>query len=88
VPAYEVILHERARAALAASKGVERRRLLAFLDHVKAEPFRRGDFQQRDATGRIDEVVLLGAWSMTFWSDHAVAQVHVVSLENVQDSDR
>jgi len=85
VPACEVILHERAWAALAATKGEERRRLPALLDDVKATPFRRGDFQQRDAAGRINEVVFLGGWLVTFWSDHAVAQIHVVNLEQVED---
>jgi len=55
------------------------------LDDVKAGLFRQGDFQQRDATGRINEVVLLGDWLVTFWNDHAVAQIHVVHLERVED---
>ncbi len=83
--AYEVILHERAWAALAATKGAERKRLLVLLDDVKAAPFRRGDFQQRDASGRVNEVVLLDAWLVTFWSDHAATQIYVVNLERVED---
>jgi hypothetical protein len=83
--AYEVMLHERAWAALAATKAAGRARLLAALEEVKALPFRRGDFQQRDATGRINEVSLLNEWLVTFWSDHAVAEVHVVNLEQVED---
>lgn len=85
MPVYEVILHERAWAALAATKGAERNRLLMLLDNVKTGPFRRGDFQQRDATGRVNEVVLLGDWLVTFWSDHAATQIHVVNLEQVED---
>jgi hypothetical protein len=82
---YEVILHERAWAALAATRGAEIRRLLGRLDEVKAEPFRRGDFEQRDASGRINEVVLLGNWLVTYWSDHAVTHIHVVDLERAED---
>jgi len=85
VRAYEVILHERAWEALAAAKAAERSRLLAVLDAVKAAPFRRGDFQQRDATERMNEVALLDEWLVTFWSDHAVAEIHVVNLEQVED---
>jgi hypothetical protein len=73
VRASEVILHERAWPALAATRGADTRRLLARLDEVKAEPFRWGDFQQLDSSGRINEVVLLGDWLLTFWSDHAAA---------------
>lgn len=82
---YEVILHQRAWAALAATKGATRRRLLALLDVVKSGPFRSGDFQQRDASGRRNEVLLLGDWLVTFWSDHAVCEIHVVNLEQVED---
>ena len=83
--AYEVILHERAWSALAATRGAETRRLLARLDELKAQPLSRGDFQQLDASGRINEVVLLGDWLVTFWSDHAASHVHVVDLERVED---
>ncbi len=82
---YEVILHERAWSALAATKGAQTRRLLALLDELKATPFRQGDFQQQDGSGRVNEVSLLGDWLVTFWSDHAVAQIHVVDLERAED---
>ncbi len=85
MPAYEVILHERAWATLAATRGANRRRLLVLLDGVKAAPFGKGDFQQLDATGRSNEVLLLGEWLVTFWSDHAVCEIHVVNLEQVED---
>ena len=83
--AYEVILHERAWAALAATKGAERRRVIALLDQLKATPFRSGDFRQRDETGRINEVLLLDDWLVTFWSDHAVSEIRVVNLERTED---
>ena len=82
---YEVILHEKAWAALAATKGAERRRVLALLDGVKVEPFRSGDFQQRDTSGRCNEVLLFGDWLVTFWSDHAASEIHVLNLEHVED---
>ncbi len=82
---YEVILHERAWATLAATKGATRQRLLALLDGVKVGPFRTGDFQQRDASGRTNEVLLQGDGLITFWSDHATCEIHVVNLEQVED---
>ena len=82
---YEVILHERAWAVLAATQGAARQRLLARLDEVKAGPFRSGDFQQRDASGRRNEVLLLDDWLVTFWSDHAGCEIHVVNLEPVEE---
>jgi hypothetical protein len=85
VRAYEVILHERAWETLAATKGATRRHLLALLEVVKAGPFRTGDFQQRDASGRTNQVLLHGDWLLTFWSDHAACEIHVVNLEQVED---
>lgn len=73
VRTYEVILHERAWAVLAATKGMERRRLFALLAEVKAAPFRSGDFQQRDASGRTNEVALLNEWLVTYWSESVLA---------------
>ena len=83
--AYEVILHAQAWSVLAATRGPELRRLLAVLDQVAADPFRTGDFQQRDQSGRRYEVVLLGEWLVTFWSDHAVNEIRVVALESTDD---
>ncbi len=58
--AYEVILHEQAWQVLATLQGGPRRRLLAILDQIASDPFRFGDLQQGDPTGRINEVTLLG----------------------------
>ena len=52
----------------------------------KAEPLRAGDnFRQRDEAGRLNEVVLLDDWLVTFWSDHSVCEVRVVNLEQIED---
>lgn len=83
--AFELILHEHAWAELSSTKGAARRRLLAVLDELKAAPLRGGDFHQRDSTGRIHEVALLGEWLATYWIDHAVAEIRVVSIERAED---
>lgn len=82
---YEVILHERAWVAISATKGAERRQVLALLDGLKTDPFRVGDFRQRDETARINEVALFGDWLVTFWSDHATREIRVVNLERAED---
>ncbi len=63
----------------------QQRRLAAILDGLKAAPFRTGDFQQRDAAGRLHEVALLDDWLVTYWSDHAVRELRIVSLEQIED---
>ena len=63
----------------------QQRRLSVILDGLKAAPFRPGDFQQRDAAGRLHEVALIDVWLVTYWSDHAVRELRIVSLEQVED---
>lgn len=85
VQPYEVILHAQAWGMLAAAKESDKKRLLRLFDEVRIAPFRTGDYRQSDDTGRINEVVLLDDWLVTFWSDHAVHKIHVVNLEEIQD---
>jgi hypothetical protein len=52
---------------------------------VKATPFRAGDLQERDAQGRVHEVLVVGEWLVTYWLDHAVRELRVVRLEQNED---
>jgi hypothetical protein len=85
VAVYEAILHGQAWHTLAATQGATRRRLLAVLDVIAAEPFRVGDLQQLEAGGRIHEVVLIGDWLVTYWADHTAQEIRVVALEWADD---
>jgi hypothetical protein len=85
VQAYEVVLHERAWEALAALGVAERRRVLGVLDRLKIDPFRVGDFRERDQTGRLNEVWLVEEWLVTFWADHLGREIRVINLERVED---
>ena len=51
--------------ALATALRNEQRKLAAILDRLKVTPFRRGDFQEGDARGRINEVSVEGSRPMT-----------------------
>ncbi|HSY54443.1 MAG TPA: hypothetical protein VK785_08350 [Opitutaceae bacterium] len=82
---YEVILHAQAWGMLATARESDKGRLLRLLDEIKIAPFRSGDYRQPDETGRMNEVALLDDWLVTFWSDHAVRKIHLVSLERVED---
>lgn len=79
------MLSEPAAMAFALASRSDQHRLAAIFDGVKAAPFRRGDFQERDAQGRINEVLVIGNWLVTYWSDHAVRELRVVRVERVDD---
>jgi len=42
-------------------------------------------FSKRDRTGRTNEVLLLGEWLVTFWSDHAACEILTVNPERAED---
>ena len=83
--AYEIVLHERAWESLAGVSSPEKRRVLAVLDRLKADPFRVGDFREPDATGRPNEVWLVEDWLVTYWNDRAASEIRVLDLERVED---
>lgn len=82
---YALVLNEAAAKTLAMATRADQRRLAIILDEVKAAPFRAGDYQQKDKTGRMNEVVLFDDWLVTFWSDHAVGETRIVNLQKVED---
>lgn len=47
-------------------------------------PFTAGDFQETNAEGRTVEVLVRGKYMVTFWADHAVKELRVIRLEQVQ----
>jgi hypothetical protein len=85
VDAFGLVLSEAAAMTLATASRAEQRKLTVILDEVKAAPFRPGDLQERDAQGRVNEVLVVGDWLVTYWPDHAVRELRVVRLEQVED---
>jgi hypothetical protein len=85
VDAFELVLSEAAAMTLATASRPEQRKLASILDGMKATPSRPGDLQERDAQGRVHEVLVVGDWLVTYWPDHAVRELRVVRLEQVTD---
>ncbi len=83
--AYELVLSEAAAMTLATASRPAQQKLAVILDEMKAAPFRPGDLQERDAEGRVNEVFVVGDWIVTYWPDHAVRELRVVRLEQVED---
>ena len=81
---YALVLDEAAAKALVLSSRSQQRKLGSILDGLKFSPFRSGDFQQRDTTGRLHEVALIEDWLVTYWSDHAVREIRIVNLDHVE----
>lgn len=71
--------------AFAAAGRGDQRKLATLLDGLKAAPFRRGDLEERDSQGRVNEVLVEGEWIVTYWPDHSVRELRVIRLERVDD---
>ena len=82
---YTLVLHEEAARRLAIASRAEQKQLAVIIDDLKGSPFRQGDLQEPDAQQRVNEILLLGNWLVTFWVDHAAREVRIVRLESSKD---
>lgn len=67
--------------------GLEKRRQRVLLDRVNelaADPFLVPDFRSVDATGREIFHLMVDGFIFDFWVDHAVRQVVITEIENVE----
>ena len=78
---YRLVLDEPAQEVLLSLPQAERRPLCDFLRILADHPFRSSGQQVLDAYGRKIEVESFGRVVITYWADHAVAELRVVALE-------
>ena len=83
-PDWKLVLDEEALSLLLASRAGDRRKLLAALGSLKANPSQPGDFTEKDDTGRSLQVKIFGTFLVTYWLDSYVAEVRVVEIERVR----
>lgn len=57
--------------------------VLDFADRIAEQPFRIGDYQTSDATGRAVENILLEQFLFTYWVDHATREVRIAEITKV-----
>lgn len=80
---YDVVVHRTAVSFLLGRPSRERRLLLHFLDELGNDPYRSGDFEVSDQTGRGQQVKRIGGLYITFWPDHAIKEVRVTDIERI-----
>lgn len=77
---YEIFLRDEAVRALGGVRARDRRLITAFIDSLAENPFAEGDYPMRDATQREIQIKIIGAFAVTFWSDHAVREVRIIDI--------
>ena len=77
---YEVYLRTEAFEFLRHRRGDERNRLLRLLHELGRDPYRRGDFAERELSGREIQVLIFLRYAISYWADHAVKELKVIDI--------
>ena len=78
---YAVFIHEQALATAPRSGG-QREAVMKFIRALADAPNTAGDFTEKDNTGRVVEVKIIGRYAITFWADHAVSEIKVTHIKS------
>jgi hypothetical protein len=79
VEKYRVYLHLDLLDLLPRSSS-ERRKILEFMRILEGDPFKPGDFTDKDTSLRVREVKIIGDYAVTYWADHPVKTVMIVDI--------
>ena len=77
---YEVYLRTEVFEFLRHRRIDERNRLLGLLHELGGDPYRRGDFAERDLSGRDVQVLIFQRYAISYWADHAVKELKVIDI--------
>jgi hypothetical protein len=80
---YESHLSVEAVASVVALPKRRQRQVLDIADQIAKSPFRIGDYQVLDASGRQIENLLIEGYLFTFWVDHASREVRITDIVRV-----
>jgi hypothetical protein len=58
----------------------EQQIITRLFEELAKDPYRAGDYSERDAIGRPVQVLITGSRAICFWADHAVKEVKIVDL--------
>jgi hypothetical protein len=77
---YEVYLRREVFEFLRQTRRDERDQLLRLLRALGQDPYRRGDFTERDRSGRDIEVLVFRRYAILYWADHPVKEMKATEI--------
>lgn len=80
---WELVYHGRVVELLATAKGRQKAALVRGFMALRENPYREPDYSERGETGRSLSVMMAGEWAISYWLDHLVREIRIVSLEDV-----
>lgn len=57
--------------------------MATWVDRIRRQPFQAEPYSEADATGRINQVAVVGDLLSHYWSDHTEQTVRLVRIEPV-----
>ena len=84
MPAHEVYLHINLLESIPRS-GVQRQRILRFIQHLREHPNAPGDFTEKDDSLREYQVKVVGDLAVSYWLD---APARTVMVMKARKADR
>ena len=82
MPPYRVFIAAEVIAFLRTCPRRERLLITRLFEELADDPFRAGDYVERDDIGRPIQVKIIGRYAVFFWSDHPVKEVKIVDLKS------
>ena len=77
---YEVYLRREVFEFLGQRRRPEREELFSLFRALGRDPHGRGDFTERDRTGREIEVLVFRKYAVLYWADQAVKEVKITEV--------
>lgn len=59
----------------------EREQLMRIFLALADDPFQKGDYVERSASGREVQVKRFGKWLITYWPDDPVTELRIIDLQ-------
>ena len=81
MPPYRVFIATDVISILKTCRRQEQLLITRLFEELANNPFRTGDYVERDEIGRPIQVVIIGRYAVFFWADHAVKEVKVIDLK-------
>jgi mRNA-degrading endonuclease RelE of RelBE toxin-antitoxin system len=76
---YAVYLHVYLLDAVP-KRGAHRQRIMDFIHTLREHPRSEGDYTDKDSSGRVKQVKIIGDYAVTYWLDDPVRTVMVVDM--------
>jgi hypothetical protein len=70
---------------LLAANATKRTQLFRAFDQLIIDPLRKGQYEELDVEGRAVQILVLPAWTVTYWTDFFSKEIRIVRIEPNRD---